>query len=375
MFCVFMPFQLYVAQQIIRHENLNNCILIEGYRENFGKTYDLMCIDSFWNKRIPFDNLAKFTREDLPFIQGNIEAWRNYKWLKKVLQENDVDAIYLGEATNQGIRFIAKIFGSQGYKIIYFEEGSSHYSFVPYPSDKRMKTLLKIGVMDAFYYYPLFNTTFANWRYNTRKSFDGLPIYRRYSIIPNYHHKSFDRVLPVSPMISSQMAEYIKETLSDCPQEGNLFMTEPLERFGEKRYEIYKKTINEILPTLPKDKWILIKFHHRDTEKERKILTEALEGKGVKYKILAAKINIPVEYYLQSCHFDKVFFFNASTYFYNGIIYPRVTFLCLLPVLYRNALKMGVSEETKRWMEKIMDIRKQFEILQKNEKETDLDNI
>ncbi len=365
-FCVFMPFQRYVAQQIVRYENLENCILIERDRESVGKIYDLMCVDSLWSKRISFDNLAKFTREDLPFIDGNIEAWRNYKWLKKLLQENNVDVIYLGEATNQGIRFIAKVFGSQGYKITYFEEGTSHYSFVPYPSDKRLKTLVKILLMDICYYLPLYHTTFATWRYNTKKSFDGLPIYRRYSIIPNYHHKSFDKVLPVTSMISSQMAEYIKESLNDCPQEGIvLFMTEPLERFGDKKYEIYKETLYEVLPSLPKEKMLLLKFHPRDTDKERKILTDALDNLGIRYKILAARINIPVEYYLQLCHFDKVYFFNASTYFYNGIVYPRTTFVCLLPVLYRNALVMGVSEETRKWMEKIIDIRKQFEILQK----------
>ena len=369
LFCVFMPFQLYVAQQIIRHEKLENCILIEGYRDMFGVTYDLMRIDALWSKIVSFDYLGKFTREELPFFKGNFEAWKNYKWLSKLLEDNNVDNIYLGEATNQGIRFIAKIFSSKGYKITYFEEGTSHYSFVPYPSDKRLKTLVKILLMDICYYLPLYHTTFATWRYNTKKSFDGLPIYRRYSIIPNYHHKSFDKVLPVTSMISSQMAEYIKESLNDCPQEGvDLFMTEPLERFGDKKYEIYKETLYEVLPSLPKEKILLLKFHPRDTDKERKILTDALDNLGIRYKVLAAKINIPVEYFLQSYHFSKVYFFNASTYFYNGIVYPRTKFVCLLPVLYRNALEIGISEETRRWMEKIMDMRKQLKILQKHEK-------
>ena len=86
-------------------------------------------------------------------------------------------------------------------------------------------------------------------------------------------------------------------------------------------------------------------------------MTYMMGKMGLQYKILAAEINVPVEYYLQLYHFDKVYFFSASTYFYNGIVYPKTNFVCLLPVLFQNAMEFGVSAETRKWMESILNIR------------------
>lgn len=360
LFIVFMPFQLFVAQQIIRHEHLDDCILVEGYRDLFGDTYDLICIDSLWNKRICFEKIALFTREDLPFIQGNIEAWKNYKKLKNILETNNVGTIYLGEAQNQGIRFIAKVFHHAKYRIVFYEEGTSHYCYTATEMDKRFKTLCKITIMDFFYYLPLFHTKFAKWRYNKKISFSHLPIYIRYSIIPNFFHESYDKVLPVIPMVSKKMEEYLSSTWEKCGEDNAvMFMTDPVKEYlGDNWAAIYAKSIQEAFSSLPKDKTVIIKYHHRDPEDSKNLIKKTLTDMGLKFKELATKINIPVEYYLQSYHFEMVYVINASTYFYNEIVYPKVDFVFLLPILYNNARQIGINEYAEERIKTIIDLRK-----------------
>lgn len=360
LFIVFMPFQLFVAQQIIRHEHLEDCILIEGYRSKRGETHDLMIIESLWKKRISFEEIALFTREDLSFIKGNIATWKNYKWLKRILNTNNVGTIYLGEAQNQGLRFIAKVFNKKNYKIVYFEEGTSHYCFTTTEIDKKIKTRCKIFMMDYLYYLPLFHIKFGIWRYNKKISFSNLPIYRRYSMIPNFFHEPYDVVLPVVPMKSKQMENYLSSTWKECGEDNAvMFMTDPVKEYLGKNWKaIYSKSIQEVFSSLPKDKTVIIKYHHRDSEESKNIIKKTLTDMGLKYKELAAKINIPVEYYLQSYGFEKVYVLNSSTYFYNGIIYPKVDFGFMLPTIYKNALEIGISKENQVSIKKLLNLKK-----------------
>jgi hypothetical protein len=65
---------------------------------------------------------------------------------------------------------------------------------------------------------------------------------------------------------------------------------------------------------------------------------------GVSYRVLSEEVNICVEYYLQLFHFDRIFFFNAATYFYNGLAFPKMEFVKLLPIVYRKCKNANVSD-------------------------------
>ena len=57
-------------------------------------------------------------------------------------------------------------------------------------------------------------------------------------------------------------------------------------------------------------------------------------------------MNICVEYYLQLFHFEKIYFFNAATYFYNGYAFPKIEFVKLMPILYKKAKAVGIGNLT-----------------------------
>lgn len=345
LFVVFMPFQLFVAQQVIRQEGLKNCILIEGCRElypQFVDMYELIKIDDLWKKTIYFEDISAIDHEELPFIEGCKKAIKNINRLRRIIKDNDVEYLYLGEIRNQGFRFLTKYLTSLGCKVRFFEEGVSHYRVMKEKDNKSIKNLLKIFISDIFYYLPFYHITFGKWRYNGCRKVNELPIDKRYSIVDGYYNETYDVKLSVQPMLSSKMRDYIKETIGNTQERLTLLMTDPVAEFiGGENMDLYYETIKEKLATMEHTTKIYVKFHHREEEEQKGKTLEIVKETGIPYEILAPTINIPVEYYLQNCNIKEVLIFNASTYIYNGYIFPDILFTKLLPLLYKKVEKRG----------------------------------
>ena len=110
LFFVFTPLQLLVAQQIVHQEELIDCILIEGHvqqpqNRNFYDIYDFIEIEGMWKKKIVFPEIAQWDGLKIAGIKDAKHAYNNYKFLRRIVEENNVETIYLGEIQNQAYRF------------------------------------------------------------------------------------------------------------------------------------------------------------------------------------------------------------------------------------------------------------------------------
>ena len=101
---------------------------------------------------------------------------------------------------------------------------------------------------------------------------------------------------------------------------------------------LYYETILDFFKDIPKETMIYIKYHPRDPQKYRNKTLSTIVSLGLKYKVLSEEINIPVEYFLQRYKFDKVYLFNASTYYYDGYVFPHCEFVKMLPTLYKKCI-------------------------------------
>lgn len=343
LFIVFTPLQLFVAQQIIRQEKLENCVLIEGWRGLFSKAYDLMRIEELWSKRIEWENVSLWNGHRLYSIKVVIECYKNYKHLKYILESNNVETIYLGEILNQCCRFTAVLLASKGYKIAFYEEGTSHYINRPYNEDKSIKAKLKECLLDYLYFWPVYGIKFAKWHSTPNLPYDELHIDKRYSIIP-FHNKPFDVRLNIKPMFSYKVKEYLESNVLDYEERKVMLMTDPLRELMEpKDLYLYFDTIKECIESVEEDTTLYIKFHPREIEQSRQKILDIAIKSGKKYKVLSEEINICVEYYLQKYKFEKIYFFNAATYFYNGYAFPKTEFVKLMPIVYAKAKAAGVG--------------------------------
>ena len=335
-----------IAQQIIRQEKLSDNVILESWWDgysHFKDIYDLTIIDNLWTKVLFYANWACWDFEGVKLQKNAIEIRKRAKEIRKLLVENKIDTIYLADFQNQTNRFTCVWLARQGYKMVFFEEGYSHY--IPRPSLPPPQTFFH-GVyekmLDLFYYQPLYHVNFAEWRCYPNKNYHGLPISTRYSVIPNIHHEPYDKLLKCEPMISSKLQRYINEELDKSDEKKILLLTDPMTEVLRPQYrDLYFETISDALEEY-KDERIVVKFHPREFEKDREVTLKLIKDKGLNYSVLGQRINIPVELYLQNCHFDKILFFNTSTYFYNGYLFPKASFIKLLPLLYKKCIENKV---------------------------------
>ena len=340
LFIVFTPFQLFVAQQIVNQEELSDNILIEGYIGNnshFYDIYDMMEMDNYWKKRIKFPDIVSWDGLRVSSIKDAKKAYDNYKKLKKILKDNKVDTIFLGEHQNQTMRFTDILFSHQGYKVCFYEEGAAHYIDREFIPDNSVKNRIRIIARDLFYYLPIYHVRFAKWRYNVNMPYEGLPIHKRFNILP-LHHESYDVDLKVTSLISKSLESYMEKEIG-YENSKILFMTDPLaEIISPQNMPYYFETISDFLKDISKETTIYIKYHPRDPLKYREKTLEIIKSLGLKYRVLSERINIPVEYFLQKYKFEKVYLFNASTYYYDGYVFPHCEFVKMLPTLYKKCV-------------------------------------
>lgn len=359
LFIVFTPLQLFVAQQIIRQEKLEKCVLIEAWRSQFAKVYDMMRVDELWKDIIVIENIHCWEDAPLHSLTNIKEHISNYDKFGDILKEYKISHIYLGEILNPLCRFISVRYSHLGYKIVFFEEGTSHYIERPYTEDKSLKHKLKVMMYDFLFYLPVYHILYAKWRLGVNRPYNELPIDKRFSIIP-YHNKSFDVRLGIKPLFSSKLEKYVEANITKDDERRVMLMTDPLrELMEQKDLYLYFETIKECINSVDSDAMLYIKFHPREIEISRKKILEIANESGKKFKVLSEEVNICVEYYLQKYRFEKIYFFNAATFFYNGYAFPKTEFVKLMPIVYAKAKKAGVNNLT--YMENMLKMIVPFE--------------
>lgn len=345
LFFVFTPLQLFVAQQIIRQERLDHCVVLWGwYETKFKNVFQMMKIDSLWSAEYILENLGGWAGSSISSLADIQYTRRNYKFIETILKEQNIGTIYLGEILDQSFRFTDIVFRKKGYNIVFFEEGTSHYINRPYEKTRTLKKRFNEFLLDWFYFQPFYGVRFAKWHCTPNRPYDDLPMDVRYSIIP-FHNKPFDKRLTIEPMFSKELKEYVESNIpANTDEKRVMLMTDPLrELMEQKDLYLYFDTIKECINSVDDDTTLYIKFHPREIEKSRKIILDIANASGKKYKVLSEEINICVEYYLQKYKFEKIFFFNAATYFYNGYAFPKTEFVKLMPVVYKKAKEAGVG--------------------------------
>ncbi len=333
LFIVFTPFQLFVAQQIVRQEKLRKNILIKGWvsgNNHFLDIYDVMIMDGYWDKEIVFPEISQIEGLRTHSLLDIKTAQNNFIRLKRIVKDNSISSIYLGEIYNQSLRFISLTFSHLGKKIVWFEEGSTHYVERAYVPDMSFSKKMKVLFRDILYYLPLYHVRFAKWRYNPGCPPSGLPMDGRYSIVPGYHNESFDKELKIESLFSEKTRKYIEQEIT-TEDDRTLFVSQPREGELEK---YCMKVIEEFFSSFDKKIKLYIKFHPRERKDAKERIIRILSSIGINYCIISEDISIPIEYYLQSFKFDEIILFDSSTYFYNGYVYPKTKIRSLLPMLY-----------------------------------------
>lgn len=341
LFFIHTPLQLMVAQMIIEQERLDDNVMLCGYvdnNRNFLSLYDIIRIDRMWNSIEYMNDIARwgvFSRKKL--ISGCVHAYLKFKQIIQILKRYHVETVFLGDMTNASYQLTALSFHKKGVKVCFFEEGSGHY-LMDYNYGKKGTTLDKIYsiLIDIFYYRPFYGTFFTYFYYWEGSYLEFLPMDARYSIIP-FYHESFDKLITTKLQLTNEILDYISKELVDVPSSDNILMlTSPFYVIHGNNDDpsLYIKVIVDTLRKLDRRKNIWIKFHPREKQEVSNAICIQLDSYGVNYRVLGKTTNLPVEYYFNIIHFDKVFMFLCSSSFYNGYLFPYIEFVSIMEPFY-----------------------------------------
>jgi len=337
LFLVYTPFQFLVAQQIIHSEGLKDSVLVAGYvgsNTHFIEIYDFMSIEEYWSNKYIFPELPSWDGLRISGLVDAKKAYKNYQYLKSIAKENNVDTIFISDNQNQASRFTAVVFSHLGYKIAFYEEGLAHYVNREYTEDHSLSLKIKIWLRDFIYYLPIYHVCFASWRYRVNKPLnDSFPYDYKYSIIPVFNGAK-EMGINIEPVESEKTKKYFENVFHrDDRKDSVLLLTEPLKEvytdilnFDNIYFDVIKKALLKY-----KDAVIYIKFHPR--EEEQANIKRLIKSLGYKYVVLSEDINLPVELFLQHKKFSRILFFGSSTFAYNGYLYQKQNFECLLQEL------------------------------------------
>lgn len=350
LFFIHTPLQLMIAQQIIMQEKLQDNVMLCGYVDDnihFLGIYDLTIMDELWSNRVAFPQVARWgiiSRRHL--LRDCRRTYRNFRLLGKIIEKHDVNTLYLGDMWNNSCQLAAMAFHRRGLKICFFEEGNGHYVMCSsYGKSGNFVNKVYAAFIDLLFYRPFIGVPYGYVHFWKGFTFSDLKMDIRYSVVP-FYHESFDKLITVKPAISRKLEAYMRHEVSGLGiSAGILLMTSPLYEWQGKRYDkdenAYVRTIIEYVKSSAKGMPIHIKFHPRERDYIRERILGELAMANIDYVILGEKINIPVEYYLQYMHYDKIVYFFSSTSFYNGYLFPKVKFESILEDYYNNCKAVG----------------------------------
>ena len=329
LFLIHTPFQLFVAHQIINYKGLKDNMALFGYvgsNRQFYDIYDYMEIKGIFIKSFKFDNLETWALAKLHNPLRCIKDIReNYSFLKSIISDYGVRNLYIGDINNFSCRFCAYMFGKQSIRIIFYEEGSSHYEYQRhvFKFNKVINNLLT-KFYDYFLYEPVMGCNYAQWRFKEDIPYEMLPIFIRYSILDIFHEE-YDEQIKVNLLLPPKVKQHIEseiQRINIVNTESFLYISSPIfEEFGQLGYKLFLDFLNEYFDNTI-GLHVFVKYHPRDTDKFKQDFENILKNKKITYTILSNTINIPLEYYLQVIHFSKMITFLSSVSFYNGYIYP-----------------------------------------------------
>lgn len=350
LFFIHTPFQLFVAQQIIYHEkNEGDNVMIYGYNGNhreYLRIFDLMVIDGFWKNKYYLDKIDHWAFLGFSDIHSFNRLRKNIRFIKEVIRNEDIKNIYLGDIDSYSHLFCTLLFHKEN-NIIFFEEGSSHYTYKDHVPERAPMKLLYSHILDLFYYLPNFGFSFTNYYRHLSPSKIEQYISKRYNIIPGKNIQPYDVTLPVTKLISDGVKQYIdSQSLDNLKDREILLLLSSDVYAGERqaeRYHCYLDTIKSYASTLPKDSTVLLKLHPNESKRIEEDLCQLLKENDVNCYTISAEINIPVEYYLQYFNVSIIAHFMSSTIFYNGYIFEKCRTKNLFLVFYDKCRVKGIN--------------------------------
>lgn len=333
LFFVHTPLQLFVAQQIIYQEQLDEVVFLLGTNGNnpsFYQAYDLMLSDDISKYKIyRMDYLSEWaliTRRKIFMDIKKVLA--NEKIISEILISEKVDVIYLGDMNDISYKFTSFLYKRRGYKIYFYEEGLSHYYDTPYYARYKAINSIFCFFLDLFFYLPFYHFTFGRYMLRFKHlSYSELPIDCRYSVLDFYHEK-YDKRVCFSYVNKSLEHYIIDSTKSNDNSKITLFLSQPIYEYWGN-FDLYLSVLKSYLK-LNSEIFYIIKYHPREKKQNKDAIENLFKTLNINYSIISQNIPIPVEAFLIYFKPKTILMFGSSSLKYIPYLSPESELIMLM---------------------------------------------
>lgn len=337
LFVVHTPLCLFVAQNIIRQENLkDNILLIRKHEDSkgFDEGYRLLKIPEYWSDARTLEDSRKWKSNP---IKTSITYISNERKLMRLIKELHVTQIFYGDLNDLRYRLEFLRMKSLGIRVSLYEEGMSHYIIQEYLSNK--KIVYASILFDSLIRFPILCLSYLKYRNLEIFDFIQKIISTRYSILPQMNPTPMDKVLKIKKNYSQELSRVIETTRKSLEEininnaELVLYASQPLFNRPHVCDHIIKQVISNVLCSKKeflKDKLIVIKHHPRETQKDKIEIQRIFKDNGLNYCVLQTHQAVPLEVFLQSIRFNSLIAYSSSCIAYSGYSYeyaPVILFI------------------------------------------------
>jgi hypothetical protein len=339
---------MFVARQVIRQEGIEHPAFLLGAvarDRRFYQAYDLMMDPDALNYTAYYwDKLAGWAELSLHHPLTDIkEAWQGYRTIDRIVRQEQIGTIYLGDLNNSSCKLTALYYARHGVKIRFYEEGTSHYQEQVHPAKHKWLRRLLAPLMDAAFYLPAMHMCYGRHEMLLREvHFEELPIDRRYSICDHYH-EPYDVRLSIERLALPKLEAYLHNSLEGLAehQRVTLFMSQPLYEHPQGIDRVFLATVEESLRQDKETELYLIKYHPRDWSTMKEEIEAIFRRLGKEYRVIAPDVPLPIEVCLDYLSLSRIMMFGSSTVMYLKYLAPKAELTLLLPDFIRRCEEAG----------------------------------
>lgn len=352
-FFVHTPFQILVAQNLIKKKKLENNLLVLSNTgvnaEHYYSIFEEMIIASFWCKKIILGDLNKgifsFSK---PFrTYNNISFF--FKRTKEIISAKNIDSIYFGDINHPSYIFLAEFWSSKK-KIHFFEEGLSHYS-IPIIKKKFKKSftvLIKKFITDKIVFKRFGIDNFSRYLQTTDDKVDfGFKIEKKFNILPVIEN-TYDEIVDFEILLPNESQDYLKiskdfvtsktKKILYLSSTSTSYFNNPILDEVDLIVSFFKELNAKVDETI-----FLLKFHPKDSEMKKKNILKNLQINNIPFIRITS--NLPTEVFFEMLKIDYLLGYGSSSQLYYEMLNPNKPNLNLFHKINNKYKAKGLKNE------------------------------
>lgn len=337
-FFVHTPFQLIVAQGIIKLNGLKKNTILLGHTGKNVSRQNLIIqnilIKSLWDKVYFIGDLHTYVPR-LSNLKTFFQANSALSKLNDKIEKKVSAHLFFGDLNS--IAYIIMIKYLKSERISFFEEGLAHYNLAILKPKSNADVLKRVAY--NFLCKNIMSVrSISKFIFNDKPSNFDFKIEKRYNILKRENLEFYDEPLDLKEILKQGINTNFKKTFNALKEVGNcvIFLSSTIRNIFDDAIETEINIVKKISNLYPYDH-IFIKFHPKDNIALNKKIIDIIKKRSINASELNIESEVPIEILFDVIKPKSLFGYGSSSQLYFTQIsknIPNKNVLELLDITY-----------------------------------------